>query len=113
LTGTAEAYSSHNDRPAAPYYNPNHDLTVTGELLAEHTLWRRYDNSLVQALMVNAGLYAEANHSDNVIATVSYEHRWRFDPLTAFHYGVTLSRRVYDGSVENSVTLSLGLTQRF
>ena len=113
LTGTAEAFSSHNDRPAAPYYNPNHDLSITGELLAEHTLWRRYDNSLVQALMVNAGLYAEANHSDNVIATVSYEHRWRFDPLTAFHYGVTLARRVYDGSVENSVTLSVGLTQRF
>jgi biofilm PGA synthesis protein PgaA len=113
LTGTVEAYASHNDRPAAPYYNPNHDLSVTGEMLAEHTLWRRYDNSLVQALTVNGGLYSEAGFPDNWIGTVSYEHRWRFDPLTAFHYGVMFSRRVYDGLAEYTVTLTLGLTQRF
>jgi len=35
------------------------------------------------------------------------------DPLTEFRYGVLLSRRVYDGSVEKSVTLVVGLTQRF
>ena len=36
-----------------------------------------------------------------------------FHPLTEFRYGVLLSRRVYDGSVEKSVTLVVGLTQRF
>src|SRR5205814_8012880 len=50
LTGIAEGYTSSNSRGAsAPYYNPVRDLSLTGRLLPEHTLWRRYDNSLVQA----------------------------------------------------------------
>jgi hypothetical protein len=62
---------------------------------------------------VDGGLYSEAGYRDNWIATVNYEHRWRLDPLTSFHYGVQLSRRVYDGSVEKSLTLVVGLSQRF
>ena len=113
LTGNAEAYASSNSRRNAPYYNPSYDLSVTGGLLAEHVLWRRYENSLVQALKVDGGLYSEGGFHDSWIATINYEHRWRFDPLTEFRYGVLLSRRVYDGSVEKSVTLVVGITQRF
>jgi biofilm PGA synthesis protein PgaA len=113
LTATGEISASHNNRPEAPYYNPDADLTVDGGLLAEHTLWRCYDASLVQALQVNAGLYAEAHHGTGVIATVSYEHRWRFDPYMDFHYGILLTRRLYDGSVEYTETLTLGARWRF
>ena len=80
LTGIAEAYASSNSRRNAPYYNPTRDLSLTGGLLAEHVLWRRYDNSLVQALTVDAGLYSEYGFADNWIGTINYEHRWRFDP---------------------------------
>jgi biofilm PGA synthesis protein PgaA len=113
LIATGEVYASHNDRPAAPYYNPDHDLSVDGGLTAEHTIWRRYENSWVQALSVNAGAYAEAHFATDVIATVSYEHRWHFDPFGELHYGVQLTRRVYDGSVENTATLTTGLRWRF
>jgi biofilm PGA synthesis protein PgaA len=113
LTGTGEVNVSHNDRPQAPYFNPDRDLTAAVGLLAEHTIWRRYDDSLVQALLVNGGLYAQAHFPSKPIATVSYEHRWRFDPLFEFAYGVELSRRVYDGSVENSVALVFRLARRF
>jgi biofilm PGA synthesis protein PgaA len=113
LTGNAEVYTSSNSRRDAPYYNPSQDLSATGGLLAEHVLWRRYEDSLVQQLKVDGGLYAENGFRDNWIATIDYEHRWRFDPQSDFHYGVQLSRRVYDGSVEKSVTLVVGLTQRF
>jgi biofilm PGA synthesis protein PgaA len=112
LTGLAEGYASSNDRPNAPYYNPTRDLALTGGLLAEHLLWRRYDNSLVQALTVDAGLYSEYGFADNWIGTVNYEHRWRFDPLTEFHYGIMLTRRIYDGSVENTLMFIVGLRQR-
>ncbi len=113
LTGSAEAYASNNSRRDAQYYNPSHDLSLTGGLLGEHVLWRRYENSFVQALKVDGGRYSEGGFPDNWIATINYEHRWRFDPLTEFRYGVMLSRRVYDGSVEKSATLVIGLTQRF
>ncbi|MBR0778150.1 poly-beta-1,6 N-acetyl-D-glucosamine export porin PgaA [Bradyrhizobium diazoefficiens] len=113
LTATGEVSASRNNRPEAPYYNPDSDLTVDAGLLAEHVLWRRYDTSLVQAFLVNGGLYAEAHHGTNVIATVSYEHRWRFEPYMDLHYGVQFTRRVYDGSVENTGTITLGGRWRF
>ncbi len=113
LTGSGEVYVSNNDRPQAPYFNPDRDLTVDGGLLAEQTIWRRYDDSLVQALLVNVGLYDQAGFGSKPIATVNYEHRWRFDPWLAFTYGVELSRRVYDGSAENTVTLVFRLARRF
>ena len=113
LTGRAEAYASSNTLGGlTPYYNPSQDLSVTGGLLAEHVLWRRYDNSLVHALSVDAGLYAEQGFANNWIGTINYEHRWRFDPLTEFRYGVMLMRRVYDGSVENTLGFVIGLRQR-
>ena len=112
LTGLADAYASSNTLPNAPYYNPAKDLSLTGGLLAEHTLWRRYEKSVVQALMLDAGLYAEQGYANNWIGTVSYEHRWRFDPMTEFRYGILLTRRVYDGSVENTLGIILGLRQR-
>jgi biofilm PGA synthesis protein PgaA len=115
LTATGEVSASQNSLPPEDvfYYNPVRDLTVDGGLLAEHTIWRRYDTSLVQAFSVNAGLYAEAHYVGNVIATVNYEHRWRFDPFGEFHYGLQLTRRVYDGSIENTLTLTTGLRWRF
>jgi biofilm PGA synthesis protein PgaA len=113
LTGTAEAFASTNNRPQAPYYNPVRDLTVEGGLLAEHTVWRSYSESFVQALSANVGLYAEAHFASRPVATLGYEHRWRFDPWLEVAYGVELSRRVYDGSVENSVGLVVRLTRRF
>ena len=82
-------------------------------MLAEHTIWKSYDESLVQALTVNAGLYAEAHHATKPIATISYEQRWRFDPYLDFHYGVQFSHRVYDGSPENTATVTLGMRVKF
>jgi biofilm PGA synthesis protein PgaA len=113
LSATGEVYTSRNDRPEAPYFNPDEDLTLQAGLSAEHVLWRRYDVVLTQALSVSAGLYAQAHHAGDVIATVGYEHRWRVDPYLDFHYGVQISRRVYDSDVENTAALTLGLRGRF
>jgi biofilm PGA synthesis protein PgaA len=113
LSATGEVFASHNNRPIAPYYNPDRDLTVDAGLLAEHVIWRRYEASWVQALSINAGLYDEAHFSPSVIATVNYEHRWRFDPSMELRYGLQLQRRVYDGSVENTATLTLGTVFKF
>jgi biofilm PGA synthesis protein PgaA len=113
LTATGEVFASQNNRPTAPYYNPDRDLTVDAGLLAEHMIWRRYENSWVQALSINAGLYSEAHFRPSLIATVNYEHRWHFDPFTELHYGLQLQRRVYDGSVENTAALTLGMRWKF
>jgi biofilm PGA synthesis protein PgaA len=113
LTGTGEVYVSNNDRPQAAYYNPDHDVTADVGLVAAHTLWRHYDESLVQVLSANAGIYSEAGFPTDWIATLSYEHRWRFDPWLGFAYGVSLSRRVYDGVAESTLAVTFRLARRF
>ncbi len=114
LTAIGEVFASRQQPPdRAPYYNPDQDLTVDAGLLAEHVIWRRYESSWTQALFINAGLYGEAHFSPSVIATVNYEHRWRFDPFMEFRYRLQLQRRVYDGSVENTAMVTLGMWWKF
>ena len=114
LTGRADLFTSSNTRGInAPYFNPSADLSATVGFLAEHVAWRYYEKSFVQALRVDAGLYAQQGYANDWIGIASYEHRWRFDPRTEFRYGVQLSRRVYDGQDEKSVGLIVGLRQRF
>lgn len=113
LTGRADLFTSSNTRGvAAPYFNPSADLSATVGLLAEHVTWRYYEKSFVQALRVDAGLYAQQGYANDWIGIASYEHRWRIDPRTEFRYGVQVSRRVYDGQEEKSIGLIVGLRQR-
>lgn len=112
LTGLAELSVSTNSLTDVPYYSPAADLTATVGLLAEHVLWRDYDRSLVQALKVVGGLYSERGYRENWLGVALYEHRWRVDPLTEFHYGVQVSRRTYDGAEWQELAFLIGLRQR-
>ena len=112
LTSLVDIGTSSNSLTNVPYFSPARDLSATAGFLAEHVLWRSYDNSITQALRVEAGLYAEQGFANDWIGTASYEHRWRFDPLTELHYGVQLSRRVYDGAELREISLLVGLRQR-
>jgi len=113
LTGRLGMFGSTNSKQDVAYYSPEHDLTATAGLLAEHVLWRNYDHSLVQAFTLDAGAYAQGGFGTDWIGSVGYEHRWQFNPMTSFHYGVLLMRRVYDGDPEQSVVLTFGLSRRF
>ena len=112
LTGRVEVYGSRNSLVGAPYYNPKADFSAGGGLTAQHMIWRRYDTSITQVLKADAGLYAERGYKANWTAAATYEHRWRFDPRTEFAYGVSVFRRVYDGSPETGVAVQLALRQR-
>jgi len=113
LTGRLGMFGSTNSKQDVAYYSPEHDLTATAGLLAEHVLWRNYDHSLVQAFTLDAGAYAQGGFGTDWIGSVGYEHRWQFNTMTSFHYGVLLMRRVYDGDPEQSVVLTFGLSRRF
>jgi biofilm PGA synthesis protein PgaA len=113
LTGRIDLFASTNSEQDGLYYAPEQDLTATAGLLAEHVLWRRYEASLVQALSVDAGLYAEKGYPSDWVAGIGYEHRWAFAPRTEFRYGVMLTRNVYDGDAEEGLALTFGLQQRF
>jgi biofilm PGA synthesis protein PgaA len=113
LTGHIGVFASANSNQDVAYFSPERDLTATGGLVAEHVLWRRYDDSLVQAFTLEAGAYAQEGFGTDWIGDLGYEHRWRFDPWSEFRYGVVLGRHVFDGDPEQSVALTFGWSQRF
>jgi biofilm PGA synthesis protein PgaA len=110
LTLQGELYGSTNSVTNAPYYNPAADGSVVAGVLAEHTIWRRYEDSLVQALTLNGGFYGQRGFQGGTLWTASYELRWRFDPWTELVYGISRSQRMYDG--EPAQDLGIFLTAR-
>ena len=112
LTLQGELYGSTNSGKNAPYYNPAADGSVVAGILAEHTIWRRYEDSLVQALTLNGGLYGQRGFEGGSVWTASYEHRWRFDPWTELVYGVSLSQRRYDGEPAHDIGAFITMRQR-
>lgn len=113
LSGRADLWGSSNSAPGGPYFAPARDLSATLGLGAQHVAWRRYERAFVHALDLDAGPYWQRGFGGDWIATARYEHRWRFDPWRELVYGVMVSRRVYDGEAERTLTLSAGLRQRF
>ena len=113
LTGRASIWGSTNKLQDVRYYSPEEDLTATAGATAEHVIWRNYDDSLVQAISLDAGVYAQKGFGSDWIGILGYEHRWRLGPRTEFHYGVQLSRRVFDAEPEEGFAAIFGLSQRF
>lgn len=111
LTGTTELYSSTNSNSNVPYYSPAADASATIGLLAEHVLWRRYEHSLSEVVTLDGGWYGERHFTGGPVGTVSYEHRWRFDPWTELRYGVSLGERMYDGRGARTIGLIIALRQ--
>jgi biofilm PGA synthesis protein PgaA len=112
VTARGDLYTSANTRNDGPYFAPRSDFTATGGVMFEHVTWRRYENSFVQALTIDAGSYSQQGYGTGWVGTAAYEHRWRFDPMTEFRYGIQATRRIYDGDVERGIALIIALTQR-
>jgi hypothetical protein len=73
------------------------DGSASISLLAEHTIWRRYESSFVQALTLEGGWYGEEGFRGGPVGTATYEQRWRVDPWAELVYGAFISERMYDG----------------
>jgi biofilm PGA synthesis protein PgaA len=113
LTLRPEFYTSRNSLVGAPYFNPSSDQAATLALEAEHVIWRRYDKSWTQRLVVSGGNYWQEGYGSGGIYSISYEQRYRFDPTFEIRYGIDGNRRIYDGAGERAVTAFIGLNKRF
>ncbi|MEA1619944.1 poly-beta-1,6 N-acetyl-D-glucosamine export porin PgaA [Erythrobacter sp. T5W1-R] len=113
VTGRGEVAISGNSAPGGPYFAPEQDFTATLGVAAQHVSWRRYQRSFVQVLEADAGGYWQRGFNGTWIASARYEHRWRFDPWRELVYGISISRRVYDGEAERMISINAGLRQRF
>ena len=106
-------YASRNTRTDAPYFNPRRDAALTLALDVQDRIWRRYERSRLQRVVLSVGPYWQDGFGTHAIASLSYEHAWITDPQSDWRLGISLSRRYYDGVAEDALMLYLRLNQRF
>jgi poly-beta-1,6 N-acetyl-D-glucosamine export porin PgaA len=113
LTVRPEVYASTNSLAGAPYFNPERDLAMAVALDAEHVIWRDYERSFGQRLVLTGGGYWQKGFASGAIGGVLYEQVLRRDPFTELRYGVEWNRRLYDGVPEEAWIFLVNLVQRF
>lgn len=93
------AYSS-NTNTNVPYFSPQQDLLLEGELEIDHLMWRDYEYSARQHLWASVGNYAQYSYGNRTNWSLRYAHEWRSDPWWSLRYGIGLNQRHFDGNRE-------------
>lgn len=106
-------YTSRNSLDDAPYFNPKRDASLSLATDVRHLLWRRYERSLRQRLVVTVGGYRQSGFGSDLVGGVEYSQTYAHAPRTGWEYGIAWARNVYDSDVEQSWTAFVRLDQRF
>lgn len=113
LAAGAEFYTSSNSLTDRYYFNPESDVSYMVSLDVWQTLYRFYDFKFVHRLVVGYGTYWQENSDPGWMGVVRYEHHWDFNDRQALLYGISFSRRVYDGNPETAATFYVTVNWRF
>ncbi|MBO9716789.1 MAG: poly-beta-1,6 N-acetyl-D-glucosamine export porin PgaA [Pseudoxanthomonas sp.] len=105
-------YASRNSLREAPYFNPAHDMSLSLTADLQHRLWRRYERSLEQRLLVTLGDYRQSGYGHDLVGSIEYGQVYRHDPRSSWHYGVACGWQAYDGQIERSLSVFLRLDRR-
>jgi biofilm PGA synthesis protein PgaA len=104
--------TSRNSLDTASYYNPTQDRSLG---IGADMRWRRpmgNTRSLYHRLYPRVGSYYQESYGSNSVWSVDYEFGMRFSDSWALRLGVQRARHAYDGEIEYSNTLMLGLEGR-
>lgn len=113
LDASLDLYTSSNSLDNRYYFNPESDLSITAAVDAWHTPYRRYDFKFVHRLVLGYGGYRQKRFDPGAVWVIRYEHHWDLDDRRAFLYGISHSRRVYDGNPEKGTTVYVTINWRF
>lgn len=108
-----EFYTSSNSLADRYYFNPESDISYMVSLDVWQTLYRFYDFKFVHRLVAGYGNYSQENYDPGWMGVIRYEHHWDFNDRQALLYGISFSRRVYDGNPETAVTFYATVNWRF
>ncbi len=103
LDGNLSAYASSNSRSDVPYFSPRRDASVEATLTSEWRTWRFYESSFMQRLAVSAGEYWQQSYGGLPTLAARYEHEWEGQRNYVLRYGVSWSRRPFDGQQESRI----------
>ncbi len=109
----ADIYASRNSLEAAPYFNPDHDLSISVTHMTEYTHFRMYNRSFVQRLYFSLGAYKQDNFSSEMTGALRYEHDHNFSDTNSLLYGVSVGRQAFDGDPVHSYSFYITYRWRF
>jgi biofilm PGA synthesis protein PgaA len=110
LDTTVGVFSSDNSFSNAVYFNPRRDYSIEAQISNEWTLWRDYQRSFKNRLMLGAGEYWQQGFASGMTSVMRYEHEWNLDPIRTVSYGVAYERHPYDGVANETTSVFLNLT---
>lgn len=110
LDTTVGVYASDNSLADAVYFNPRQDLSVEAQISNEWTLWRDYQRSFKNRLVLGAGNYWQKGFASDMACVIRYEHEWNLDPYRTISYGAAYERHPYDGVTNETTSVFLNLT---
>jgi len=109
-----DLYTSRNLREDAPYFNPDHDLSLSATHMTEHIIRRIYYNrAFVHKLFLTLGNYKQSGFSNETIWSIRYQQDYDFSDTHALLWGLNIARNVYDGDPVHSYSLYLNYRWRF
>ncbi|MDH4220660.1 MAG: hypothetical protein OEW23_18020, partial [Candidatus Aminicenantes bacterium] len=108
-----ELYMSRNSREDAPYFNPDHDLSLSVTHMTEQTLWRVPRRAFVHRLFLTIGTYMQSGFSNQATWSIRYQQNHDFSDTHALLWGVDIARKAYDGDPVHDYRLYLTYIWRF
>lgn len=108
-----EISGSRNTQRGGNYYNPLTDLFAMPSIRLSHTLYRRYENALVQTFTAGAGAYAQKGYGTGAVASLGYGMHYQANDVVDIGATITATSRPYDGKRERDVRITLELGLRF
>ncbi|MGB7301566.1 MAG: poly-beta-1,6 N-acetyl-D-glucosamine export porin PgaA [Burkholderiaceae bacterium] len=113
IDATIGAWQSTNSLLGAPYFNPERDRSLTLEIAAEWTSWRRYERALRHRFTATGGNYWQHGFGSGGITGLRYEAIFDYDRRLSVSLGIGRLVRPYDGIRTGSSYLQFLLDWRF
>ncbi|KAA0911105.1 poly-beta-1,6 N-acetyl-D-glucosamine export porin PgaA [Pusillimonas sp. ANT_WB101] len=108
-----ELSSSRNSQIEANYFNPRSDLFVMPSLRLSHSLYQRYQDSVVQTFTAGAGAYAQKGYGTAAVVSLGYGLRYRTNDVFDVGAVVNVTSRPYDGIRERDIQIMFDMNLRF
>lgn len=112
LDGTGYANFSRNSEDLASYYNPSSDRSLIVGAEMRWIIFGGTDRGFYHRLHPQLGSYYQESYGSNSIWSLEYEFGMRFNRSWSLNLGARRGRHAYDGGMETSNTLLLGLEGR-
>lgn len=112
LDGTGSAYFSSNSEEFTSYYNPSSDRSLVVGADMRWIVFGGADRGFYHRLHPQLGSYYQESYGSNPIWSLEYEFGMRFNDSWSLKLGARRGRQAYDGGMETSNTLLLGLEGR-